>query len=52
MLMLRQVVEIDLLEAGLQTEWEEIEVPSIDWEGVRRSYWNVDVYRLPTCQFS
>ena len=47
-----EVVEIDLLEAGLKTEWEEIKVPEIDWKGVRRSYWNVDHYRLPTCYFT
>ena len=46
-----QVVEIDLREAGFKTEWEELKVPTVDWEGVRRSYWTVDIYRLPTCTF-
>lgn len=44
-----QVVEIDLKDAGYNTKWEELSVPSIEWTGVRRPYWNVDVYRLPTC---
>ena len=35
----------------MKTDWEEIAVPEIDWKGVRRSYWNVGSYRLPTCQF-
>ncbi|PNS17175.1 Protein arginine N-methyltransferase 2 [Sphaceloma murrayae] len=46
-----KVVELDLMDAGLETEWEEIPVPTIEWEGVRRSYWNVDIYRLPVCKF-
>ncbi|PSK44003.1 Protein arginine N-methyltransferase 2 [Elsinoe australis] len=46
-----KVVELDLMDAGLETEWEEIPVPTIVWEGVRRSYWNVDIYRLPVCKF-
>jgi len=45
------VVELDLLDAGLSTQWEEMAVPTIEWEGVRRSYWNVDIYRLPICKF-
>ena len=49
--MLRKVVEIDLREAGFKTKWEEMRVPTVDWKGVRRPYWNVDVYRLPVCRF-
>ncbi|KAJ9649068.1 Arginine N-methyltransferase 2 [Coniosporium tulheliwenetii] len=51
----RQVVEIDLMEAGLETEWEEVRVPNLDeageWAGVRRRYWALDTYKLPTCKF-
>ena len=46
------VVAIDLREAGYKTEWEELAVPRVDWQGVRRSYWNIDFYRLPTCSFA
>ncbi|KAF2008453.1 arginine N-methyltransferas-like protein [Aaosphaeria arxii CBS 175.79] len=50
-----KIVEIDLLEAGFDIEWETIDVPDLDadgeWEGVRRKYWVLDKYRLPTCNF-
>ena len=52
----RQVAEMDLYEAGFDTEWEEINVPaglhgSDQWEGTRRPYWTIDVYRLPVNTF-
>jgi protein arginine N-methyltransferase 2 len=37
----QKVSEMDLFEAGFDVDWEEIEVPTVDWEGVRRSYWNI-----------
>ncbi|KAK7560988.1 arginine N-methyltransferase-like protein [Phyllosticta paracitricarpa] len=50
-----KIVEMDLFEAGFDTEWEEIPIPDLDangeWEGVRRKYWVLDTYRLPTCKF-
>ncbi|OJD37172.1 arginine n-methyltransferase 2 [Diplodia corticola] len=50
-----KVVELDLFEAGFDTEFEEIPIPDLDangeWEGVRRKYWVLDTYRLPTCKF-
>ncbi|KAA8902913.1 S-adenosyl-L-methionine-dependent methyltransferase [Sphaerosporella brunnea] len=49
-----RVVELDLLEAGLDTIWTdvEIELPEQTWTGVRRRYWDVGgVYRLPVCTF-
>lgn len=50
-----KVVEMDLFEAGFDTEWETVSVPDLDkegeWEGVRRKYWALDKYRLPTCSF-
>lgn len=50
-----KIVELDLFEAGFDTEWETISVPDLDadgeWEGVRRKYWVLDKYRLPTCHF-
>ncbi|KAI5812289.1 S-adenosyl-L-methionine-dependent methyltransferase [Pyronema omphalodes] len=49
-----RVVEIDLLEAGLETEWVEVEIDlkEEEWDGVRRRYWDVgNIYRLPVCTF-
>lgn len=50
-----KIVEMDLFEAGFDTEWETIQVPDLDeqgeWEGLRRKYWVLQEYRLPTCSF-
>jgi protein arginine N-methyltransferase 2 len=50
-----RVVEMDLFDAGLDTEFEDIHIPDLDekgeWEGVRRRYWALDNYRMPTCKF-
>ncbi|KAF2272919.1 arginine N-methyltransferase 2 [Westerdykella ornata] len=51
-----KVAEMDLHEAGFDTEWEDIAVPaglhgSDQWEGTRRPYWTIDVYRLPVNTF-
>ncbi|KAF2742661.1 arginine N-methyltransferas-like protein [Sporormia fimetaria CBS 119925] len=50
-----KVVEMDLFEAGFDTEWETIPIPDLEsegeWDGVRRKYWALDSYRLPTCAF-
>jgi len=46
---------MDLFEAGFDTEWEELKIPNLkdagEWDGLNRSYWNLDTYRLPTCRF-
>ena len=50
----RKVLEMDLFEAGFDTEWETIEVPKMDeaeWEGVKRRYWTLGEYKLPICEF-
>lgn len=50
-----KVVEMDLFEAGFDTEWESLEVPAMEkgeeWEGVKRRYWAPRDYRLPICTF-
>ncbi|KAK0387620.1 hypothetical protein NLU13_3866 [Sarocladium strictum] len=54
-----KVVEMHCAEAGMDIEWEELDVdiPGMDesgkgeWEGVRRRYWTLKKYRLPTCSF-
>ena len=49
----RKVVEMDLFEAGFDVEWETIRVPEMDeeWTGMKRRYWHVPEYKLPTCTF-
>lgn len=52
-----KVVEMELFEAGFDVKWEEVELPAEVmegggvWEGTRRRYYDVDVYRLPVCEF-
>lgn len=50
-----KVVEIDLLEAGYDVEWETLKVQDLSreqqWEGVKRPYWQLEEYRLPVCTF-
>ncbi|KAM0332559.1 hypothetical protein ACHAQA_002843 [Verticillium albo-atrum] len=54
-----QVVEMHAVDAGMDLEWEVIDVDLAgmeeagkgEWEGVRRRYWTLDKYRLPICTF-
>ncbi|KAF2426230.1 arginine N-methyltransferas-like protein [Tothia fuscella] len=50
-----KVVEMDLFEAGFDTEFEDIKIPNLqesaEWEGICRPYWALDTYKLPTCKF-
>ncbi|CAG8961911.1 hypothetical protein HYFRA_00013711 [Hymenoscyphus fraxineus] len=52
-----KVVECDLSDAGLEVEWEDVVVGKLgeegegEWEGVRRRYWVLEGYKLPTCKF-
>lgn len=49
----QKIVEIDLMEAGFDVEWIDIDLPDLgsSWAGVKRKYWNVEQYRLPVCKF-
>lgn len=49
----QKIVEIDLMDAGFDVEWTDIELPDLgkEWQGVKRKYWNVANYRLPVCKF-
>ncbi|EXJ64150.1 hypothetical protein A1O7_00486 [Cladophialophora yegresii CBS 114405] len=49
----QKVVEFDLFESGYDVTWTDVQLPNLDqeWEGVRRRYWKVDLYRLPVCRF-
>ncbi|KAI0486492.1 arginine N-methyltransferase 2 [Xylaria cf. heliscus] len=50
-----KVVEMHLTDAGLDIEWQELDVDMEDlgeegkgeWQGVKRRYWTLDKYRLP-----
>ncbi|KAL2154459.1 hypothetical protein VTH82DRAFT_3135 [Thermothelomyces myriococcoides] len=54
-----KVVELHLADAGLDVDWEVIDVDMSnlaeagkgEWEGVKRRYWTLDKYRLPICTF-
>ncbi|KAM0280376.1 hypothetical protein ACHAQH_004089 [Verticillium albo-atrum] len=54
-----QVVKMHATDAGMDLEWEVIDVDlkgmeeagKGEWEGVRRRYWTLDKYRLPICTF-
>ncbi|KAM0721045.1 hypothetical protein Q7P37_003330 [Cladosporium fusiforme] len=51
-----RIVEMDLFDAGMDTDWIDIQVPDLnsqdEWNGVRHKYWdNVNPYKLPTCKF-
>ncbi|KAI9730639.1 MAG: Arginine N-methyltransferase 2 [Claussenomyces sp. TS43310] len=52
-----RVADLDLSDAGFQTEWKDVEVGDLgaegekEWAGVRRRYWTLDNYRLPVCRF-
>lgn len=50
-----RVVELDLFEAGFDTEWETMHVLDIDkeaWKDVKRRYWVLKDYKLPICSFT
>ncbi|KAK3904625.1 hypothetical protein C8A05DRAFT_13530 [Staphylotrichum tortipilum] len=54
-----KVSELHLTDAGLDVDWNVIDVDMShlaeagkgEWEGVKRRYWTLDKYRLPTCTF-
>ncbi len=49
-----KVLEMDLFEAGFDTEWDTVQVPDMpkeEWEGVKRRYWSLREYKLPICEF-
>ena len=51
-----KVVEMDLFEAGFDTEWETLQVPDLEerneWRAMRRPYWTLKEYKLPICSFT
>jgi protein arginine N-methyltransferase 2 len=48
-----RVAECDLVEMGLEVQWEEIplSLTDEDWHGLERRYFTLDTYRLPICRF-
>ena len=51
-----KVVEMDLFEAGFDTNWETLHIPNLEendeWKDVRRRYWTLKEYKLPICYFA
>lgn len=51
-----KVVEMDLFEAGFDTEWETLQIPNLEdreeWKDMRRRYWTLKEYKLPICCFT
>jgi type IV protein arginine methyltransferase len=49
----QKIVEIDLMEAGFDVEWTDVDLPDLgaEWKDVKRKYWDVAQYRLPVCKF-
>jgi protein arginine N-methyltransferase 2 len=48
------IADADLSEMGIKTETEEIKMEELGddvWDGVRRKYWTLPIYRLPICRF-
>lgn len=51
----REIASMELQEMGLSTEYTEIDFDANDdpeWEGIKRKYWSLKKYYLPTCRFS
>ena len=50
-----QIVEMDLIESGFEVEFYPIDTSTMTssetWQGLARSYWRLEVYRLPVVQF-
>ncbi|KAI9097369.1 S-adenosyl-L-methionine-dependent methyltransferase [Phlyctochytrium arcticum] len=49
-----QLAERDLMDMGMGVKWEEIEMDPLGdetWKGVRRAYFSLPIYRLPTVMF-
>ena len=50
-----KIVEMDLLEAGFDNEWDILSIPSLDstktWDGVKRPYFKLEEYKLPIIRF-
>lgn len=47
----KKLIGIDLSDYGLTVEFEEYNVPDVDWNGIKRSYWNCPIYYHPTIRF-
>ncbi|KAI1335655.1 arginine N-methyltransferase 2 [Xylariaceae sp. FL0016] len=54
-----KVVEMHLSDAGMDVEWQDLDVDlkgldkegEGEWDGVKRRYWTLERYRLPICTF-
>eukprot|EP01116_Phalansterium_solitarium_P013371 TRINITY_DN3072_c4_g1_i1.p2 TRINITY_DN3072_c4_g1~~TRINITY_DN3072_c4_g1_i1.p2 ORF type:complete len:344 (+),score=147.74 TRINITY_DN3072_c4_g1_i1:114-1145(+) len=48
-----RLAALELAEMGLQTHYTPIDMDAsrADWDGVKRQYWTLKTYNLPTCRF-
>lgn len=49
-----ELAAFHLEDVGAKVEWEDVEVGDIEetWQGVRRKYWDLPLYRLPVARMS
>ncbi|TIB28445.1 hypothetical protein E3P86_03857 [Wallemia ichthyophaga] len=49
-----RIADMHLEQIGLSAQWEDVPVPELSavWKGVRRSYWNLPVYKLPIARMN
>jgi protein arginine N-methyltransferase 2 len=50
-----RIVEMDMLEIGIVTEWQQMKIDSLVneaqvWNGVTRNYYTMSQYDLPICR--
>jgi protein arginine N-methyltransferase 2 len=48
-----KIAEIDLKDIGLSTVYEELDMVELsddEWKDIKRAYWTLPKYRLPTCR--
>jgi protein arginine N-methyltransferase 2 len=49
-----QIAELDLQEMGFKVEWQVIDMEALGddvWKDIKRAYWSLPQYRLPTITF-
>jgi protein arginine N-methyltransferase 2 len=48
-----KIAECDLNEIGLQVEYKTLKVDELGdevWQGIKRAYWNLPLYKVPICR--
>ncbi|TIA90312.1 hypothetical protein E3P99_01622 [Wallemia hederae] len=49
-----RIADLHLDQVGMTAQWDDVAVPELSavWKGVRRSYWNLPVYKLPVARMN